>query len=217
MNDVINATLNIIDQTLQSVTPTVMVPLHETLHPLVESGHRFLSAGDGLWLELRRPWLHAILPVSLQDTVAMPYGKVEQRIDLACGRIPFRLVKAFIDDAFRSPDTEIAGGVIWNESTRAWRYERFEAMDASGNHVHYTRPRLGDGEHLVVDLHSHGPHGAFFSEADDADDRGEAKIAMVFGVLAGEGKPELAVRLCAMGIYVPINPDDMIGQEADHG
>lgn len=71
------------------------------------------------------------------------------------------------------------------------------------SHVRYTRPVLGDDEHLVVDLHSHGHLSAFFSTEDDRDDRGEFKIAGVLGN-CDRGQCSTAFRLCANGLFLPL-------------
>lgn len=210
--------LNAIDSTLQAVTPTVMVPRFEPFRPMQESGHRFLAAMDGLWLEMKRPWLYAVLPVARQERVAMPYGWLKAGISLSCGRIPSKIVSAFINEAMCTPDTEIAGGGIWNENSGEWRYERFVTVEASGGHVSYLRPRLQEGEHLVLDMHSHGGHPAFFSRTDDADDKGETKFAMVLGRASDTGAPELLVRLCAMGLFTVTGLTDICDlREIVHG
>ncbi len=201
-----DGSLNPIDRTLQTVTPTVMVPRHEAFVPLTTPGHRFLAAEDGLWIEIHRPWLYVRVPLATQDRVAMPYGKLGHHVELGCGKIKWQPLIDFLRDAAATPHTEIAGGIIWNAATNAWRYERFVEISASGSHINYERPRLGEQEHLVVDMHSHGQHAAGFSGTDDQDDRGEVKIALVVGKIDEQGEnPALATRLCALGIYLPVD------------
>lgn len=213
MTSLLDPNLNPIDRAVQTVTPTVMVPRHEPFQVLTEPGHRFLVAEDGLWLEVFRPWLYTRLPVAQQDRVAMPYGKMTHHVELGCGKLKWPPIIDFMKDAGLTPETEIAGGVIWNEATDAWRYERFVAIEASGGHIKYERPRLQQGEHLVLDMHSHGKHPAYFSETDNTDDRGDVKLALVIGKLKEESdQPDLCVRLCALGIYVPANLDDFLDQ-----
>ena len=69
------------DVALQSLTPTVMVPLFGEFEMLASSGHRFLSAKDGLWIEARRPGIYSRQPIARQNIVAMPYGKVASCIE----------------------------------------------------------------------------------------------------------------------------------------
>lgn len=204
-----------IDAVLQAATPTVMVPRFMPFEPMTKSGHRFLAAHDGLWLEIKRPWLHAVLPVALQQQVAMPYGWVKRNVTIQCGQIPTRITDSFTRDAAITPDIEIAGGGIWNEATLSWRYERFEATEADANHIRYQRPILAENEHLILDMHSHGRSSAFFSSTDDKDDKGEVKMAMVFGHDSDTGEIEMRLRLCILGMYMPINLDDVIGWKKD--
>jgi PRTRC genetic system protein A len=56
--------LDVRDRLVQQHAPTIMVPTHSDLAPLTAAGHRYLAAADGLWLELRRPWLHMVWPIS---------------------------------------------------------------------------------------------------------------------------------------------------------
>lgn len=202
--------LNAIDAALQAVTPTVMVPGYEPLCPMVDSGHRFLAARDGLWIEVRRPWLRAVLPVAQQESVPMPYGWLKPLVELSCGRVPGSVAAAFVADALRTPDTEIAGGALWHEATGAWRYVRFEAIESSGAHIKYQRPRLAEGEHLVLDMHSHGRHSAFFSPTDNIDDRGDVKLALVLGRVGETNGSEIVMRLCSMGVFSRVEPSDIL-------
>jgi PRTRC genetic system protein A len=75
--------------------------------------------------------------------------------------------------------------------------------------------RAGDGEHIVVDVHSHGLHTAFFSAEDDADDAGAMKVSLVLGNLDQE-RPTSKMRLCMAGLVRPayLNGDGRLGVTA---
>lgn len=47
-------------------------------------------------------------------------------------------------------------------------------------------------------------HAAFFSATDDADDAGEVKISGVFGGLGPDTAPDVAFRLCVLGMFIPL-------------
>lgn len=190
------------DQALQAVTPTVMVPRFTAFEPLVSNGHRFLSASDGLWLEVRRPWLYLRKRIAEQTKVAMPYGILTEEMEFA-GRIPRYLIDEFVQEAARRCPSECAAWVTWHESTWRWQLRHLEEQSASADHVDVIRPVLPDGEHLVLDLHSHGRGSAFFSRQDNLDDHGEYKIAGVVGHV--DTQPVLLLRLCAGGLFIPIN------------
>lgn len=191
------------DLALQAVTPMVPVPRFSELEPMVVSGHRFLAASNGLWLEVMRPWLHLRLPLALQDSVAMPYGEVSRVINLKFGKISREPVFEFVGLAAKAIPNETAACITWDEETGLLELKKVKEIDAGPEHVHYERPRLGEKEHLVVDIHSHGRLPAFFSAQDDHDDKGDVKIAGVVGY-CDQSNVAMQFRLCALGLYIPL-------------
>ena len=190
------------DRMVQDHAPTVMVPSHSELQPLGASGHRYLAAGDGLWLEVRRPWLHLVWP--LLAGARLPYGAVARKVELAF-KMPVDLIAHFVDDARRALPDEAAAWIVWNELQQKLEYVNVGTYEASPAGIRYARPRLEPHQHLALDLHSHGALPAFFSETDNQDDAGEVKIAGVIGSLADEGKaPSAAFRLCVLGVHVNV-------------
>ena len=85
------------DQALLAAAPVAAVPRHAPFHPLQDNGHRFLLAEDGLYLEVRRPWLHYIHQLAKQTAVAIPYGAITGKCELDFGTIGSALeqMKAF--------------------------------------------------------------------------------------------------------------------------
>lgn len=191
------------DGALHALTPTIMVPKFEAFAPLDAAGHRFLAAADGLWMEVRRAWLYARLPVALQEGVPMPYGTVTPALELCFGKVPKGMLAEFVDMARAALPNEAAATVIWNEGTGAIRLQPLEAISASRDHITYKASELEYGEHEIVDLHSHGSSPAFFSSQDDADDATAVKIAGVVGNL-DKPEPTYAFRLCALGRFLPL-------------
>lgn len=191
------------DKALQTLTPTVMVPKFEELEPLQTIGHRFLAASDGMWMEIRRAWLYVRLPIAVQVGVPLPYGRLTPIVEMAFGKLPLQLLSEFTELAIAGLPNEVAGAIIWNEETGSMRLQPLEAVKAGPGHITYRTPILGAGEHVIVDLHSHGVLKAFFSRTDDTDDHGSVKIA---GVVGNLDKPEhtYAFRLCALGLFIPI-------------
>lgn len=195
--------MNPIDLALQSVTPTVMVPKFGTFEPLLRAGHRFLVAADGLWLEVRRPWVYFRRRLAAQTEVAMPYGALQEDFSLSFGTVPRNLVLSFADYARTRCPLECAAWVVWNEHTKEFDLRTLAETSVGNEHVDVVRPKLDDGEHLVVDLHSHGRLPAFFSSEDDNDDKGEVKIS---GVVGNCDQDQLTVkfRFCANGLFIPL-------------
>ncbi|HEY1042381.1 MAG TPA: PRTRC system protein A [Telluria sp.] len=196
-----------LDLTLVRAAPVAVVPSHCEFRPLTENGHRFLAAHDGLYLEVRRPWLHLIRRIADQTAVRMPYGRIGQKAELAFGGIGSALpqLQAFARQAREHLPVETAASLIWHSGTKEWDLRVPEVIGtASATRIQYRQVDLADDEHLVIDLHSHGQLPAGFSPTDDEDDYGSVKIAGVFGNVDPGSEPSLAFRLCVLGIYIPI-------------
>lgn len=197
------------DHVLQLHTPAIMVPRYGELPPIGKSGHRYLVATDGLWLEVKRPWLHARVPIAplpldADNVHSMPFGSLERHVqysirdeDLA------ELQERFLVDAAAAMPNEFAAWGVYDDLTGDLHYSPCIAVEAGAGGITFHRPTLGLNEHFAIDLHSHGALDAFFSATDDHDDRGEVKVAMVAGNLDKE--PTWAMRLCLLGVF--IDPD----------
>lgn len=200
---------NPLDIALQSACPTIMVPLHGEFSPLEQSGHRFLSACDGLWIEIHRPWLHLMWPVAIQEGYAMPYGKLERTVDLAFGKIPTDLVARFYEDAMAACPNECGAWLVWDDRRKELRYRPMNSIEAGPGHLKAQRPDLEEYESFAINLHSHGLIPAFFSHEDNNDDRHEVKIAGVIGSLHKD-KPTAAFRLCTGGQFIDIDVEQKL-------
>jgi PRTRC genetic system protein A len=200
--------LNAIDTALQTTTPVVMVPKFEAFQPMESNGHRFLATADGLWLEARRPWMHVIWPLVAQSAIAMPYGKVEKRMDLL--KIPRNLIETFFQTADRQSPLECAAWIVWNEYTDQWKLIDMIPFEVSNMLVKYNHPVLEDGEHKVLDVHSHGSDIAYFSRDDDEDDAGGFKVVGVYG--DSHGVKQAKYRLCANGLFIPLG-EEIVGEQ----
>ncbi|AQW28837.1 PRTRC system protein A [Ralstonia syzygii subsp. celebesensis] len=198
-----------LDSKLWDSAPTVAVPKFAEFQELQEVGHRFLATAEGLFVEVRRPWLHLIQPVAPLNgqTVRPPYGTVKPKVKLAFERLgaAFPFVRDFIDAARAAAPNEHAAWVIWNSRSGDLQYRELAITIASPDAISYDRPALAPHESLVVDLHSHGVTDAFFSSTDNEDDAGEVKISCVVGSLADGKTPSIQFRLCALGMFLPLN------------
>ncbi len=198
-----------LDSKLWDSAPTVAVPKFAEFQELQEVGHRFLATAEGLFVEVRRPWLHLIQPVAPLNgqTVRPPYGTVKPTVKLVFDRLgaTFQLVRNFIKAASEAAPNEHAAWVIWDSATGDLRYRDLSITNASPGAISYERPALAQHESLVLDLHSHGHEAAFFSLTDNEDDAGEVKISCVVGNLADGKTPSIQFRLCALGMFLPLN------------
>lgn len=188
------------DALLQSHTPALMVPRYGALPKMDKPGHRYLVAEDGLWIEVLRPWLHALVPWSY-TALNLPFGRVTKQVTYAFDDQRLAGLQArFLRDAIAHMPNECAAWAVYDENLGGLEYRLLVADRASPGGVSFQRPRLTEHEHLAIDLHSHGALDAFFSETDDEDDAGEVKISVVVGTL--EREPTFATRLCLLGEFI---------------
>ncbi|WP_230945221.1 PRTRC system protein A [Burkholderia cepacia] len=191
-----------LDNALFDSAPVAAVPRHAEFAPLMDVGHRFLLAAEGLFVEVRRPWLHLIQQISTLDAGPRPpYGSITPKIEFAFGRLGAAEphFRRFAAEANSAAPNEHAAWVVWNSTENKLEYKPVEIKSATPGSLDVVRPALADHESLVIDLHSHGVSPAFFSDTDDADDAGEVKVSGVIGGLAAGAEKSVVFRLCALG------------------
>ncbi|WP_059415542.1 PRTRC system protein A [Cupriavidus basilensis] len=198
-----------LDEKLWQSAPTVAVPKYAEFQALKEVGHRFLATAEGLYIEVRRPWLHFIQPIAQlqENSPRPPYGTVGKKVELAFQRlgVVFPLIRQFVEAARAALPNEHAAWIVWNSRTGDLNYREVDAPSTSPNHVDIRRPALEEFESLAFDIHSHGDDPAFFSPTDDGDDAGEVKIACVVGDLGPGKTPSIVFRIGVLGMTMPIN------------
>ena len=202
-----------LDAALVASCPTIPVPRYGKFCELEQIGHRLLVASDGLWFEAKRPWLHLIWPLGQGVPIAIPYGELAASLTLAFKVIDPQLLTQFLKESRQCYPLEHAAWFVWDEIAQALNYCELPANQSTTDCVESRRPLLPDHQHLCIDIHSHGQYPAFFSETDDADDRGEFKLAIVLGNVMDE-QPSIAARLCAGGMYSPLTTDVLGGWHA---
>lgn len=192
--------MNNLDLLIQQEFAISAAPKFEGFEPLATSGQRYVLGRQGLKLEIKRPWLHAV--VSMHEGPArlpLPYGEAPaDGVTLLCGFVPRALAERFLVQARLALPNETAAWITWDEKTREFAYVPLAAQSASPGHVTYEVPSLPQRTHLVLDLHSHGAHAAFFSSQDDVDDYGTVKLAAVLGNV-DQDEPTMAARACLLG------------------
>ena len=190
------------DFALQHTMPTVMVPKFGAFERLQNAGHRLLMASNGVWIEAKRPGIYSRLQLADALPVVTPYGAMTDEVTLGFQKIG-SYVQQFVDYARSNLPHEVAMALIYNESEDSVRFVTLPATSSSSAHITYAYPELGNGEHVVMDIHSHAEAPAFFSSLDNADDRGDVKVAIVVGKV-DSSNPQIKARLCTMGRYLPL-------------
>lgn len=192
------------DNVLQRQFPTEMAPRFSKMEPLIVPGERFIITTDRVLFEVSRPWLHAVRAISQPFERPTPYGQgLDERITLRCNPIPKAVMDVFVEQSRQAFPKETAAWVTWDESTKEFTYVALQVESSSEGHVTFVRPCLRTGEHLVLDIHSHGAHRAYFSDQDDRDDRDQLCISAVLS-LQNPDKPTLVARLSMLGVFTPI-------------
>jgi PRTRC genetic system protein A len=192
------AMANMEKATLQAF-PLIAASRTGQLPEATQNGMRFIVGDKGVWRAIDLPWVRVVHQVA-QSTLQLPYGRVEERIEFRCGPLPCGHIRQFVAEAREAGQIEIAAALIWNEHTTQWRYARREAISVSEFRIDYREVALEAGEHLVVDMHSHGSAAAFFSATDNEDDAGAMRVSLVLGNLDRQ-QPSSQMRLCMNGFF----------------
>jgi len=193
--------MNSMDEALLRAFPLLAVPASGEQAPAAECGTRYLVGRLGVSREITLPWVR-VRRLIAASALPLPYGVVADAVEFRCGPIPLGVIQLFVAHAKQEQPLEVAGTFLWNERHDSWRYAARTLVSVSAVHLAYEELRPGEGEHLVVDVHSHGRHAAFFSAQDNADDAGAMKLSLVLGNLEQE-RPSSKMRLCMAGLVEP--------------
>ena len=183
-----------LDQITVKNFPLIAAPQSDVVETPSKAGIRYVVARNGLWRAIDKSWLSALTPVALDPDAVIPYGRVAQTVKFLCGMPPASLWREFAAVAKTALPNEVAVAMVWNSMTDCWRLAVRESIEANGGYVHYQEAELNEDEEMVVDIHSHGHHPAFFSKTDDSDDFGSIKVAAVLGRV-GTVAAQLVARL----------------------
>lgn len=174
--------MNNVDKAIAEVFPLVPAPKMEPLDARVGSGTRFIVGSNGLAREVMLPFLRVVhMVTAFGPHLNLPYGAVEPVAEMWFEGIPRELIREFKQAAVDALPNEVAGAFIWDECSNDFRFAKRETITANGGYVSYREVKPGPGEHLVVDVHSHAAHPAFFSSTDDKDDKDSMRFSLVLG------------------------------------
>ena len=169
------------DAILYAACPLVPAPTLGVFSPLCAPGKRLVAARDGLYVEARSLALHFCVRVA---DVPMPYGTVEPFVRLLRGPIPREVLDTIRTLSLGASPTEVAFAVLAGDA--GYRMVELDPLSASASHVRYAE--VDCPERLVLDVHSHGEHGAYFSGTDDASDLSR-QGPYIAGVIAPREQP----------------------------
>jgi PRTRC genetic system protein A len=179
--------------------PVVGVPLIGALAPLEFTagslmGVRYLLANNGLWREIRTPWLHATVhDLPAPANAPLPYGPLAPILSLQLPKDAIQTAISSFLSLARQDSAYEARQDFRLSSPDALEPGRFEGSRSCDTVTHAYDDWIR-GEWLL-DIHSHGHDHAFFSSTDNKDDRHDIKLAVVVGRVQ-QAVPEIVARLC---------------------
>ena len=190
------------DTLIQAHRPTMAVPAFSPIPQINQGSTRYLMASDGLYLDSKTHWGH--LTVKLWDSpVKTPYGNIEQHITFNGGLLPREILKEMALEAVKASPLEFAGMVTWSE-TKGYKFIVCEPINSGVGHINYKIPHMEPDESIVIDVHSHGNSGAFFSAQDNLDDQGGVRICMVLGRCGAIHNIRTKARVVIEGHFLPL-------------
>jgi len=172
----------------------------KAMPPITALGYEYVVVGNGLFIRAENEYLEACVPVATLSTAgARLHGlpDVEPFARLKCARVPSEALYGIYEDALECAPREAMYQLI--RTPQAWKIHSPAQIQSVCALEFYAAAGA------VIDLHSHGYLGAFFSDVDDADEQ-DLRFYAVIGNL-GDGQPGLCVRVGVYGHHwnVPAN------------
>ena len=191
------------EERILSERPTLMALPNTPLPPLQIGMTRYLMGQGGLYIESAPAWGHIIAPL-WTHRAPLPYAPVQPGLVIHGGLIPKSIIKQILDDAIEAAPLEYAGAIYYSPQN-GYRYTRSIAKQTYISKINYELIPREEDESLILDVHSHGHGRSFFSDTDDADDRGGIRICLVVGNCTDYAKINYSMRLNIEGHYIPIH------------
>jgi PRTRC genetic system protein A len=158
--------------------------------------YNYIVSENGLFIQAENPLIKVTLCISPVEIRGL--SPLKESIELAHGKIPRRLYDLALSVLMAGSDREQYLAITWENEYRL----RMPGQDRNGASVKYeTLPSS------IMDIHSHGRMGAFFSYTDNSDEKGLRFYAVV-GRL-DTLLPEVELRLGVYGYFAPLSIEDI--------
>ena len=157
--------------------------------------YNYILGSNGIFIEAESPLLAARVPVAECEIRGL--APIKPRVSLTYGSIPQRFFDLALDTFLADPENEHYAAVTGSAGYHFY----VPVQDRSGAGVVYEV-----GESVVLDLHSHGHMGAFFSGQDDKDEQG-LKLSAVVGKL--NATPVVKLRVGVYGYFKSLEWKDV--------
>jgi len=156
----------------------------------------YIFARTGVFIRARNPLLRATLRINYAEIRGL--RPLYEDLELVHGKIPHTLYDLALSALVASCPLEQYLAVTWDGQYH------LTTPTQSGKPAEVKYERVSS---TILDIHSHGTMGAFFSGIDDADEQG-LRLYMVVGEL-DTLIPEVKMRLGAYGHFAPVTRKDI--------
>ncbi len=160
--------------------------------------YQYVLAGTGVYLRAENRYFDVLLPLAPCPIRGLP--RLQPHFRLKVSPLPGRLLAAVLADAQRARRRD--GGL--KEALYHFHHDGARvgvlkpAQRATAASVVAIEGKAAD---IILDLHSHGNLGAFWSETDNGDEQG----FRVYGVIGRlDTAPEIRLRLGVYGYWFPL-------------
>jgi PRTRC genetic system protein A len=160
----------------------------------------YTMARGGLYVEAISPHLYGRIRIGEAEVRGLP--EIKEVVALLHGKVPRRLWDLAVSLMLVDPRRELYLAMVWAGDAYSIRVPEQTVTGAS--------VRYEPVQDAVVEIHSHGSMGAFFSSTDDADEQ-SFRIYAVVGKLH-TGTPEAAFRLGVYGYRMALEWGDVFSE-----
>jgi len=169
----------------------------------------YILAENGVFIEAEGPLLAARVPVAYAEVRGL--APLETKTVLRHGLIPQRIFDLAVNFFLTDLNHERYVAVTWSDGYHIYVPRQAEDKEHLSEGVDEGHGSAGgvaflNLDNVILDLHSHGKMNAFFSPADNADEKG-LRLYAVVGKLGGH--PQIRLRVGAYGYLAPISWGDV--------
>ena len=165
--------------------------------PASHAMYEYVVAGNGLWVRAQDDRMSACIPVAYAHNPGL--SDLAPHAYLKAGKIHSAYLRSIYKSALANLPNEAAYQFSVCLADPVPYTVAMPRQVATPTNVDYE-----DNPEAVVDLHSHGELGAFFSSTDDADEQG-LRFYVVVGELTS-GLPTIKARVGVYGHHWKIDP-----------
>lgn len=173
--------------------------------------YEYVVAGNGVFLQARRPEFAATFPVARGRINGLAH--LAAKVQLAGGLVPRELVEIMLQESLcaagnrQAPPREVLFHLLYDTSECEWTLVTPEQIQTATSVKPVDDSPASSYAQAVIEVHSHHRMPAFFSEHDDRDEQG-FRLYGVIGDLNREGQyPSLRLRVGVYGSFYEVPAD----------